>query len=204
MALVGIFKTRFLKRLESSIEAFRLSLQRALTFEETYKDYLLDGKVVSSKDFQKAMRFLARDEEDDIAAGSLADELDAVAEAKEYIESLPTVDLNEYDLRKLKHEVEADVKLLKQPVRAARRNWRRSDGKLERLKELLAGDLKGKKVLIFSTFKDTSRYLHRRLTEDAKWLKSAGDPTRPPHRQRQSSRRAEPHSLAVRPGRQAA
>jgi len=36
IALAGIFKTRFLKRLESSIESFRLSLRRALTFEETY------------------------------------------------------------------------------------------------------------------------------------------------------------------------
>src|SRR5207244_11719916 len=83
--LVGIFKTRFLKRLESSIEAFRLSLRRALTFEETYKDYLLARRVVTSKDFQKAIRFLARDEEDDIAAGSVADELDTVAAAKEYL-----------------------------------------------------------------------------------------------------------------------
>src|SRR5439155_11355128 len=97
--LVGIFKTRFLKRLESSIEAFRLSLRRALTFEETYKDYLLDRKVVSSKDFQRALRFLVRDEEDDIAAGNVADELDAVAEARTYIEGLPTVDLNQYELR---------------------------------------------------------------------------------------------------------
>src|SRR5262249_23273309 len=32
------------------------------------------------------------------------------------------------------------------------------------------------KVLIFSTFKDTTRYLHRCLTEDAKWLKQAGNP----------------------------
>jgi superfamily II DNA or RNA helicase len=172
--LVGIFKTRFLKRLESSIEAFRLSLRRALTFEETYKDYLLDRKVVSSKDFQKAIRFLARDEEDDIAAGSVADELDTVAEAKEYIESLPTVDLNQYELRKLTHDVEADVKLLKslyertEPLAA-------NDGKLERLKELLTGDLKGKKVLLFSTFKDTTRYVHRRLTQDAKFLKAAGN-----------------------------
>ncbi len=31
-------------------------------------------------------------------------------------------------------------------------------------------------MLIFSTFKDTTRYLHRRLTEDAKWLKAAGNP----------------------------
>ena len=173
--LVGIFKTRFLKRLESSIEAFRLSLRRALTFEETYKDYLLDRKVVSSKDFQKAIRFLARDEEDDIAAGSMADELDAVAEAKEYIESLPTVDLNQYDLRKLTHDVEADVKLLKSLYERTE-GLAAKDGKLERLKELLAGDLKGKKVLIFSTFKDTTRYLHKRLTEDAKCLKAAGNP----------------------------
>ena len=173
--LVGIFKTRFLKRLESSIEAFRLSLRRALTFEETYKDYLLDRKVVSSKDFQKAIRFVARDEEDDIAAGSMADELDAVAEAKAYIESLPTVDLNQYELRKLTHDVEADVKTLKslyQRTEALAAN----EGKLERLKELLSGDLKGKKVLIFSTFKDTTRYLHRRLTQDAKFLKAAGAP----------------------------
>jgi len=173
--LVGIFKTRFLKRLESSIEAFRLSLRRALTFEETYKDYLLDRKVVSSKDFQKAIRFLARDEEDDTAAGSVADELDTMAEAKEYIESLPTVDLNQYDLRKLTHDVEADVKLLKS-LYDRTEALAAKDGKLERLIELLAGDLKGKKVLIFSTFKDTTRYLHRRLTEATKFLKAAGNP----------------------------
>ncbi len=173
--LVGIFKTRFLKRLESSVEAFRLSLRRALTFEETYRDYLLDRKVVSSRDFQRALRFLARDEEDDGAAGSMADELDAVAEAKTYIESLPTVDLNEYDLRKLAHDVDADVKLLK-GLHERTETLAAKDGKLQRLTELLAGELKGKKVLIFSTFKDTTRYLHRRLTEDTGWLKAAGDP----------------------------
>jgi superfamily II DNA/RNA helicase len=173
--LVGIFKTRFLKRLESSIEAFRLSLRRALTFEETYKDYLLDRKVVSSKDFQKAIRFLARDEEDDIAAGSVADELDTVAEAKEYIDSLPTVDLNQYDLRRLTHDVEADVKTLKSLYERTE-DLAANEGKLERLKDLLAGDLKAKKVLVFSTFKDTTRYLHRRLTQDIKFLKAAGNP----------------------------
>src|SRR5205823_1335589 len=140
-----------------------------------YKDYLLDRKVVSSKDFQRALRFLARDEEDDVAAGSVADELDAVAEAKAYIESLPTVDLNQYELRKLTHDVEADVKLL-QGLYERTEALAAKDGKLKRLKELLAGDLKGKKVLIFSTFKDTTRYLHRRLTEDAKWLKAAENP----------------------------
>ena len=190
--LVGICKTRFLKRLESSIEAFRLSLRRALTFEETYKDYLLDRRVVSSKDFQKAIRYLSRDEDDDIAAGSMADELDAVAEAKAYIESLPTVDLNQYELRKLTHDVEADVKLL-QTLYQRTEGLAARDGKLERLKTLLETPpdqvafqtklgspvygLKGKKVLIFSTFKDTTRYLHRSLTSDSEFLKSAGSPS---------------------------
>jgi len=175
---VGIFKVRFLKRLESSVEALRLSLHRALTFEDSYLDYLLSGKVVSSTDFQKAMRYLERDVEDDPSPESVADELDAVAEAKEYIESLPSVDLNQYELRRLRHDVENDVKLLKglydrvSPLVS-------SDGKLEALKRLLAGKLAGQKVLIFSTFKDTSRYVHHRLThdEDGAWRESAGNPT---------------------------
>jgi superfamily II DNA or RNA helicase len=177
IALVGIFKTRFLKRLESSIEAFRLSLRRALTFEETYLDYLLDGKLVTSRDFQKVIRYLARDEEDDQTAGSLADELDAVAEAKAYLDSLPKVDRNEYDLRRLRHDVEADVKTLRD-LHDRTEDIGEKDGKLAKLKELLAGDLKGKKVLIFSTFKDTARYVHRKLTSDgnSKWRTEAGDP----------------------------
>ncbi|MEO8493531.1 MAG: helicase-related protein [Planctomycetota bacterium] len=175
MALVGIFKTRFLKRLESSIEALRLSLKRALTFEETYKDYLLDGRVVSSKDFHKAMRFLSHDEEDDLDAGSVADELDAVAEARAYIESLPTVNLNDFDLRRLTHDVERDVDLLRN-LYDQTASLAKSDGKLARLKELLAGELKGRKVLIFSSFKDTSRYVHRSLAGDAGWLAATDDP----------------------------
>jgi len=175
---VGIFKTRFLKRLESSVEAFRLSLHRALTFESTYLEYLLDGKVVSSRDFHRAMRFLERDVEDEPEPGSVADELDAVAEAKAYVDSLPRLDLNQYDLRKLRHDVEADVNLLRGlydrigPLAA-------HDAKLEALKELLAGDLRGRKVLVFSSFKDTTRYVHRSLTSDrcAEWLSSIGQPT---------------------------
>ena len=177
MALVGIFKTRFLKRLESSIHAFRESLRRALVFEETYLDYLLDGTVVSSKDFQKAMRFLARDEEDEPAAASLAEEMDDSAEARAYIESLPHVDLNLYKLRQLRRDVERDVEFLR-GLYERTRDLAAEDGKLEQLKELLAGELRGKKVLVFSSFKDTSRYLHASLTspECEEWREAAGAP----------------------------
>lgn len=177
MALVGIFKTRFLKRLESSIAAFRESIRRALTFEETYYEYLLGGTVVSSRDFQKAIRYLARDEEDELAAGSMADEIDAVAEAKQYIDALPKVDLNQYDLRKLTHEVDADVKLLRELFDRTQ-ELAEDDEKLESLKRLLAGELKGRKVLVFSSYKDTARYVERTLNgaDCAAGRKEAGDP----------------------------
>ncbi|NQT40175.1 MAG: helicase [Planctomycetes bacterium] len=177
MALVGIFKTRFLKRLESSIFAFRESVRRGLVFEETYLDYLLGGTVVSSKDFQKLMRFLSRDEEDEPIAGSVADDLDAVAQARAYLDDLPTVDLNLYDLRKLRRDAEEDVQILRK-LYTETASLAAKDGKLERLKELLAGDLKGRKVLIFSSFKDTSRYVHRELTSQANtpWWQEAGEP----------------------------
>ncbi|GAF97696.1 unnamed protein product, partial [marine sediment metagenome] len=174
---VGIFRTRFLKRLESSVEAFRVSLHRALTFESTYLDYLLDGKVVASQDFQKAMRFLERDVEDDPSPGSMADELDEVAEARAHIESLPKVDLNQYDLRKLKRDVEADVRLLKD-LYDKTAPLAENDAKIEAIKQVLAKGLRGQKVLIFSSFKDTARYVHRVLTGDnsAKWRERIGDP----------------------------
>ena len=50
-ALVGIFKSRYLKRLESSIEAFRISVRRALEFLETFESYILAGKVLDSSSF---------------------------------------------------------------------------------------------------------------------------------------------------------
>ncbi|MFQ5503022.1 MAG: helicase-related protein, partial [Phycisphaerae bacterium] len=176
---IGIFKTRFLKRLESSIQAFRLSLHRALTFESTYLDYLLDGKVVSSSDFQKAMRFLLdREKEDESTPGSAADKLDAVEQAKAYIDDLPKVDLNQYDLRKMRKDVESDIELLNGLYNDSA-PLAENDAKIEALKCMLGKNLRGQKILIFSTFKDTSRYVHRCLTDDAAedWRRDIGNPS---------------------------
>ncbi|MBW3539976.1 MAG: helicase [Planctomycetes bacterium] len=178
IALVGLFKTRFLKRLESSIHAFRESLRRALVFEETYLDYLLSGSVVSNRDFHRLLRFLAQDEEDEPAAGSVYEDLDTRDDARQYIEGLEKVDLNDFNMRRLVRDVEEDVRLLR-TLYERTESLARSDGKLQRLKDLLTGELKGRKVLIFSSYKDTSRYVHRELTEERSndWRSAAGGPT---------------------------
>ncbi|GHO76460.1 hypothetical protein KSD_42310 [Ktedonobacter sp. SOSP1-85] len=182
-ALVGIFKSRYLKRFESSIEAFRISVRRALEFLETFESYILDGKVLDSASFQKAMRFLSReDEEDDATAmpNSRADDLDANVEARQFLEGLPTLEASQYDLKRLHKDIRKDVDALRVIWQRINLITPRNDAKLARLKELLAGELKGQKVLIFTYYKDTARYLYRELCADdaasEQWRSEAGNP----------------------------
>jgi len=163
-ALVGIFKSRYLKRFESSVEAFRISVRRALQFLETFESYILDGKILNSASFQKAMRFIAReDEEDDATPSSLSDQLDESQEARQFIETLPTLDASLYDLKRLHNDLRRDAEALREIWHDIATITPMRDAKLSRLKELLAGELKGQKVLLFTYYKDTARYLYREL-----------------------------------------
>ncbi|MGB8345786.1 MAG: helicase-related protein [Ktedonobacteraceae bacterium] len=180
-ALVGIFKSRYLKRFESSIDAFRISVRRALEFLETFESYILEGRVLDSASFQKALRYLSReDEEDDATPSSRADHLDAHDEARQFIETLPALDASRYDLRRLHTDLRRDVEALRHIWQDSSAITPAQDAKLARLKDLLAGDLKGQKVLLFTYYKDTARYLYRQLRGDdpeaAAWRAEAGEP----------------------------
>lgn len=166
-ALVGIFKSRYLKRFESSIEAFRISVRRALQFQKTFESYLLGGKLLKSNDFQKALRYLAKeDEEDDATPTSLAKELDDVEEVKEILQQLPTIEPSSYDLRQLHEALQHDIERLTEIWHEIKDIKPENDAKLARLKNLLAAELKGEKVLLFTYYKDTARYLYRELGGD--------------------------------------
>jgi superfamily II DNA or RNA helicase len=163
-ALVGIFKSRYLKRFESSIEAFRISVRRALEFLKTFESFILDGRLLKSSDFHKALRYLAReDEEDDATPSSLADDLDASEEARRVLEAMESVDPALYELRRLHAAVQHDVEVLTEIWQSVREIGPEQDAKLARLKDLLRGDLRGKKVLLFTYYRDTARYLYRHL-----------------------------------------
>jgi superfamily II DNA or RNA helicase len=163
-ALVGIFKSRYLKRFESSIDAFRISVRRALEFLKTFESYILDGRLLKSSDFQKALRYLSReDEEDDATPASLADEMDLSEEARRVLDEMQPVDPSVYDLRRLHGAVQHDVDVLSKIWQMVRDITSEEDAKLARLKALLSTELRDKKVLIFSYYKDTARYLYRHL-----------------------------------------
>ena len=74
------------------------------------------------------------------------EDLDEVEQVREYLSDLPKVVLDQYDVRKLVRDVEEDVRLLRE-LHERTEPWAASDGKLQRLKELLVGELKGRKVL---------------------------------------------------------
>lgn len=163
-ALVGIFKSRYLKRFESSIDAFRISIRRAMSFIKTFESYLLDGKLIRSGDFQKALRYVEReDEEDDATPSSFADEIDDKEEAKHILENMEEVDTKKYNLRKVHDDLQHDIEVLSKIWDRVKNIGPKEDAKLERLKELLSGDLKGNKVLVFTYYKDTARYLFKNL-----------------------------------------
>lgn len=164
LALVGIFKSRYLKRFESSIEAFRISVRRALAFLKTFESYVLDGRLLKSSDFHKALRYLSReDEEDDATPSSLADEMDANEEVQSVLAEMGAVDPSQYDLRRLHEAVQHDVDVLSEIWQRVKTIDSANDAKLARLKHLLSTELKGKKVLVFTYYKDTARYLFRNL-----------------------------------------
>ncbi|RJQ50197.1 MAG: helicase [Nitrospiraceae bacterium] len=178
-ALVGIFKSRYLKRFESSIAAFRISIKRALEFQKTFESYILDGKLIKSSDFHKALRYLEREEEeDDATPTSRAEEIDSSNEAKAVIGAMETVDPTQYNLRKLHEAVQHDIEILMDIWHQVNGISAEKDIKLQKLKEILSGPLKGEKTLIFTYYKDTARYLFSELGEDkgAAFRKAIGNP----------------------------
>ena len=179
-ALAGIFRSRYLKRFESSVAAFRITLRRALEFTKTFESYLLDGRLLDSTSFQKAMRYLAReDEDDDTAPASRADEMDASDEAREVLETLDSLDTSQYDLRRLHDALQHDVDSLTELWRLIGGITPGQDAKLQTLKQLLSKDLKGQKVIVFTYYRDTARYLYQELGGEngADFRKDAGAPS---------------------------
>jgi superfamily II DNA or RNA helicase len=165
-ALVGIFKSRYLKRFESSVCAFRISIRRALEFLKTFESYLLDGKVLKSMDFHRVLPYLAIEDEEDSAPTSRASEIDEAEEAQRYLDRLTDIETKEYSLRRIHEDLQHDIAVLGSILDKVKGITPDKDMKLQKLKELLADKFVGKKVLVFSYYKDTARYLFNELGGD--------------------------------------
>lgn len=180
VALVGIFKSRFLKRLESSIDSFRISIGRALEFVKTFAEYVQDDIILDAASFRIAMRLLENDDEDteDASPPSRATEMDENDDARAIIEALPHLDADKYDRRRMHRALQEDIDALTEIWHAIKDISLTHDAKLQQLKVLLETDLRGQKVIIFTYYKDTARYVYQVLMseENKSWRERLGNP----------------------------
>lgn len=168
--LKKLMTVNLLKRLESSVEAFRLTLanieagvDRMMTRLNAHGDQLVDlGADPVGRDFD------------------LDDEDDADIEALSYGEKIK-IDLYDVDIESWRRDLWNDRETLHGLLDELRRVTPEHDLKLRRLTEIIAEKASNpinpdnRKVLVFSAFADTANYLYRELAPilEASGLESA-------------------------------
>ncbi len=169
--VVALIRTQFLKRFESSVTAFQLScdrlLQKMLAFLEVHSKTDAEKKLLKRWKAQNAeaigyavqlqLEFWGSEGED-------AGEEDIVPQ--EMLDAVEHLDPAEYNVKVMMQETYLDLDEIVRFIDEARKFETKHDDKLQKLIRLLKSkDLAGKKVLIFTEFADTARYLKLRLDE---------------------------------------
>lgn len=148
IALEGIFRTILLKRLESSVEAFRKSLQTHLNFLEKFKEFLKEGKLLTKKSFYKYIS-----------------NLDEESEEKFQME-LAEIDINDYKLDELLSDIEKDINLFKEMYDKVSPIDGEHDAKLKELKKRLLELSSQGQIVLFTYYADTLDYIYEEITKD--------------------------------------
>ena len=169
LQVVGLIRTNFLKRFESSVTAFELScnrlLRKLLAFIEVHSETESEKRRLDRWRAQNAeilgyttqRQFDLWNEDDDEA-----EDEDIVP--VEMLDAVERLDRDEYEVEEMISETFLDLDQIVQFLNEARKFEPRHDDKLLKLIRLLkAKDLAGQKVLVFSEFADTARYLKRQL-----------------------------------------
>ncbi|MDE0120293.1 MAG: helicase-related protein [bacterium] len=171
--VVGLIRTLFLKRFESSVHAFERSLDRLmrklLAFVEIhsespserhrYEQWQFDYSDVIGYRPQLSLMF----GEDEYTEEAEAEE-DIVPQ--ELLESVTDLPRDEYDVAAILDETFEDLDRIAGFLRITRRFRPAQDDKLKKLRRLLdTKDMEGRKVLVFTEFADTARYLYAQLKD---------------------------------------
>ena len=165
IALSGIFKTILLKRLESSVEAFRLSLINQIKFLEKFKEFFNQGKVLRKTIYNKFYNKY-------ISALNEGDENNQLIE--EFEKNLEDIDFAKYDIDKFKKDLNADIKIFNELLYKVADIKEQDDSKLIELKNKLLELRDAGKILIFSYYTDTVKYIYESLQKDKEFLSSIG------------------------------
>lgn len=164
--VVALIRTSFLKRFESSAEAFRQSCWRLLfkilawlevhATTEHEREAVERWKRRNAKllGYKPQLDLLDDEEEDDFVPPELIDAVEKLSR-------------DEFDIEKIVHDSIQDLEQIAEFLKELEKFKPSQDKKLTELVKLLKNDpvLKNQKLLIFSEFGDTARYLEQQLIE---------------------------------------
>lgn len=162
-AMTGLLRSGLLKRFESSCFAFRETVQKMIKEHDRFLDALEKGYVVTTVFLQE----ISGDDED-------------IFEELLDLNSEEVFDAGDYNVEHLKQDVTNDRKLLQVLADSAGSITREEDAKLNALSDVLAGiaeqaeneasdaidESQKRKVLIFSYFTDTVKWIWDFLTRE--------------------------------------
>ena len=167
--VVGLIRTNFLKRFESSVAAFELScdrlLQKLLAFVEVHSESASEKKRLERWKAQNAeVLGYAVERKLDLWGEEGQDAEDEDVVPQEMLDAVERLDRADYDVEEMVSETFLDLNEIVRFLEEARKFEPKHDDKLKKLVRLLGSkDLADQKVLIFTEFADTARYLKRHL-----------------------------------------
>ena len=162
-SLQALMTTNLLKRLESSVEAFRLTLKslhdnhtRTLSKIDSFR---VAGDAGSVSDWTDSLANLEA-EEDDIP---VPDDAEIGGKVK--------INLADMDLPSWEHDLKVDLEVINALLDSMAKVTPEDDAKLQHLKALILSKIENpindgnRKVLVFTAFADTANYLYNNLAD---------------------------------------
>ena len=157
--LVGLIRTLLLKRMESSLEAFKISIGHYI---DTHRIFLklLEEKIIPVGDVSyKSMADIAQSDPDSINEPKTIEEFrKKIHESHEIKYAFEAFDVNRLIL-----DIQNDIKIFETIKELIHDLTWKNDDKLCRLQRLLDNNYSNKKILIFSEFTTTAKYLNKHL-----------------------------------------
>lgn len=168
--VVGLIRTQFLKRFESSAKAFELSCDRLLlklliwvtkhsqTKNEKKRLEVWKGRNADLINYVEAHQHEFWDDTSDVDEDIITEEM---------LEAVEELSRDEYDVSEILSDSFQDLDQIAEFMNELRKFKPQHDDKLKALIKLLKGDkvLRNHKVLIFTEFAETARYLRDQLCE---------------------------------------
>lgn len=162
--LVGMMKVNFLKRLESSIESFEISMDRTIKKIEKLEELIHDFKKKNNISREESIGQFTPDEDEQEDVSDDSEQWQVGKKLK--------FDLGDLDVDKWLIDLKNDKAALSELYNSAVSIDVNRDAKLKDLKDVILKKIKNpingknKKILIFTAFADTAKYLYENCLKD--------------------------------------